>query len=93
MNLDFNWTQPVPAHRLYSQLVVTTALILTFSPGEKGQRLDASLYAVMRCANPVAGLSGSGVQGANLLSFIVRPYLIRYLVILAGIMDKNFRHN
>ena len=35
------------------KLVVTTALILTFSPGEKGQRLHASLYAVVRRANPV----------------------------------------
>jgi hypothetical protein len=34
--------------------VVTPALILTFSLGEKGQRLDASLYAVVRRANPVA---------------------------------------
>ena len=34
------------------KLVVTTALILTFSPGEKGQRLHASLYAIMRHANP-----------------------------------------
>ena len=33
----------------------TTALILTFSPGEKGQRLYASLYAVVRRANSVAG--------------------------------------
>ena len=40
---------------LHSQLVVTTALILTFSPGEKGQRLQASLYAVACRANPVAG--------------------------------------
>jgi hypothetical protein len=38
-----------------AKLVVTTALILTFSPGEKGQRLQASLYAVVRQANPVAG--------------------------------------
>jgi hypothetical protein len=36
-------------------VVVTTALILTFSPEEKGQRLQASLYAVVRRANPVAG--------------------------------------
>jgi hypothetical protein len=34
---------------------VTTALILTFPPGEKGQRLHASLYAVVRRANPVEG--------------------------------------
>ena len=34
--------------------MVTTALILTFSPGEKGQRLQASLYAVVYRANPVA---------------------------------------
>jgi hypothetical protein len=39
----------------YSQLVVTTALIPTFSPAEKGQRLDASLDAVVRRANPVTG--------------------------------------
>ena len=55
MNLDFNGTQPVLVYGLHSQLVVTTALILTFSPGEKGQRLQASLYAVVRRANPVAG--------------------------------------
>jgi hypothetical protein len=54
MNLDFNGTQPVLVYGLHSQLVVTTALILTFSPGEKGQRLQASLYAVVRQANPVA---------------------------------------
>ena len=40
---------------IHSQLVVTTALILTFSPVEKGQRLHASLDAVVRRANPVAG--------------------------------------
>ena len=44
--------------KLYSKLahlVVTTALILTFSPVEKGQRLHAPLYAIVRRANPVAG--------------------------------------
>ena len=55
MNLDFNGTQPVLVYGLHSQLVVTTALILTFFPLEKGQRLHASLYAVVRRANPVAG--------------------------------------
>ena len=55
MNLDFNGTQPVLVYGLHSQLVVTTALILTFSPAEKGQRLQACLYAVVRRANPVAG--------------------------------------
>jgi hypothetical protein len=55
MNLDFNGTQPVLVYGLHSQLVVTTALILTFSPGEKGQRLHMSLYAAVRPANPVAG--------------------------------------
>jgi hypothetical protein len=55
MNLDFNGTQPVLVYGLHSQLVVTTALILTFSPAEKGQRLQASLDAVVRWANPVAG--------------------------------------
>ena len=55
MNLDFNGTQPVLVYWIHSQLVVTTALILTFSPGEKGQRLQASLYPVVRRANPVAG--------------------------------------
>ena len=55
MNLDFNGTPPVLMYGLHSQLVVTTALILTFSPGEKGQRLHASLYALVRRANPVAG--------------------------------------
>jgi hypothetical protein len=54
MNLDLNGTQPVRVYGLHSQLVVTTALILTFSPVEKGQRLHASLYAVVRRANPVA---------------------------------------
>ena len=53
MKLDFNGTQAALVYRLHSQLVVTTALILTFSPGEKGQRLQASLYAVVHCANPV----------------------------------------
>jgi len=33
---------------------LTTALILTFSPGEKGQRLLVSLCAVGRRANPAA---------------------------------------
>jgi hypothetical protein len=33
----------------------TLALILTFSPGEKGQRLHASLYVVVHRANPVPG--------------------------------------
>ena len=55
MNLDFKGTQPVLVYGLHSQLVVTTALILTFSPAEKGQRLQASLDAVVRWANPVAG--------------------------------------
>ena len=67
MNLDFNGTQPVPVYGLYLWLVVTPALILSFSPKEKGQRLHASLYAVVRRANPVAVLCGSGVQGASLL--------------------------
>jgi hypothetical protein len=53
MNLDFNGTQPVLVYGLHSQLVVMTALILTF-PLEKGQRLHASLYVVVRRANPVA---------------------------------------
>ena len=44
--------KPVLVQGLHSKLVVTTALILTFSPGEKGQRLHASLYAIMRRANP-----------------------------------------
>jgi len=46
----------------HSQLVVTTTLILTFYPGQKGQRLQASFYAVVRRANPVAcalGFMGS----------------------------------
>ena len=34
----------------------TPALILAFSPGEKGQRLYASLYAVGRRANPGVGI-------------------------------------
>jgi len=55
MNLDFNGTQPVLVYESQSKLVITLALILTFSPGEKGQRSQASLYAVVRRANPVAG--------------------------------------
>jgi hypothetical protein len=55
MNLDFMVVQTVLVYGLHSQLVVTTALILTFSPEEKGQRLHASLHAVVRRANPVAG--------------------------------------
>jgi hypothetical protein len=55
MNLDFNGTQPVLMYWLHWQLVVTTALILTFSPEEKGQQLHASLYVIVRRANPVAG--------------------------------------
>ena len=55
MNLEFNCAEPVLVDKLYSQLVVTTALIPTFSPGEKGQRLHAPLYAVVRRANPVEG--------------------------------------
>jgi hypothetical protein len=35
MNLHFNWARLVPVYRIYSQLVVTTALILTFSPGRR----------------------------------------------------------
>jgi hypothetical protein len=54
MNLDFMVVQTVLVYGLHSQLVVTTALILTFSPEEKGQRLHASLHAVVRRANPVA---------------------------------------
>ena len=53
---------------IHSQLVVTTALILTFSPVEKGQRLHASLDAVVRRANPVAGafrLRGHGSPGRS----------------------------
>jgi hypothetical protein len=41
-------------YHIHSQLVVTTALILTFSPGAKGQRLHAPLYVVVRRANPIA---------------------------------------
>jgi hypothetical protein len=55
MNLDFNWMQPVLVYKPHWKLVITLALILTFSPGEKGQRLYASFYAVVRRANPVAG--------------------------------------
>ena len=54
MNLDFNRTQPVLVYWLNSQLVVTTAIILTCSPGKKEQRPYASLYAVVRRTNPVA---------------------------------------
>jgi hypothetical protein len=32
MNLDFNWMQPVLVYETHHQLVVTLALILTFSP-------------------------------------------------------------
>jgi hypothetical protein len=55
MNLDFNGTQPVLVYEPHSQLVVTLALIPAFSPGEKGQRLHASLYTIVRRANPVVG--------------------------------------
>ena len=55
MNRDFNGMQPVLVSEPHSKLVVTLALILTFSPQEKGQRLHASLYAVVRRVNPIAG--------------------------------------
>jgi hypothetical protein len=35
--------------------VLTSALILTFSPGEKGQRLDDFWFANKLLANPFAG--------------------------------------
>jgi len=54
-NPDFNGTQSVLVYFPHLQLVVTLALILTFSPGEKGQRLHGSLYAVVCRANPAAG--------------------------------------
>jgi hypothetical protein len=53
MTLNFNWTQPVQVYGLHLQLVVTTALIVTFFPAEKGQRWQASLCAVVSRANPV----------------------------------------
>ena len=55
MNRDFNGMQPVLVSEPHSKLVVTLALILTFSPQEKGQRLHASLYVVVHRANPVPG--------------------------------------
>jgi hypothetical protein len=45
-------------HFTHSHLVVTAALILTFSPGEKGQRLQSSFHAVACRGNPVKGASG-----------------------------------
>ena len=58
---------------IHSQLVVTTALILTFSPGEKGQRLQASLYAVVRRANPVACALGFMASMRELFRGILSP--------------------
>ena len=64
---------PVSGLKLQWQLVLTTALILTFSPKEKGQRLYAPLYTIMCRANPVAGAFwfGSAMRelvGGNLTS-------------------------
>ena len=55
------------------KLVVTTALILTFSAGEKGQRLQASLYAVVRRANPVACALGFMASMRELFREILSP--------------------
>jgi hypothetical protein len=70
MNLDFNGTQPVLVYESQSKLVITLALILTFSPGEKGQRSQASLSMVVRRANPVTGslvVQGEGQgEGINI---------------------------
>jgi hypothetical protein len=49
MNLHFKWTPLVPVYRFYLQLVVTTALILTFSPGRRDSdemRLFMRLHVV-----------------------------------------------
>ncbi len=53
MSLDLNRDTFGVVYFALSELVVTTAFILTFSPAEKGQRLQASLYAVVRRANTV----------------------------------------
>jgi hypothetical protein len=74
MNLDFNGTQPVLVYKPHSQFIVTLALILTFSPGEKGQRLQASLYAVGRRANPVAGAWWFRGSRRELLRGILSPF-------------------
>jgi len=74
MNLDFNGTQPVLVYKPNSQFVVTLALILTFSPGEKGQRLQASLYAVVRRPNPVAGAWWFRGSRRELVGGILSPF-------------------
>jgi hypothetical protein len=77
MNVDFNGMQPVRVCWLHSQLVVTTALILTFSPEEKGQRLQASLYAVVCRANPVAGAWSFRGSRREFVGGILSPLLER----------------
>ena len=65
MNLDFNGMQAVLVYGLHSRLVVTTALILTFSPRRRDNdcmRLFTRLH-VVRIQSRV--LYGSRVQGAN----------------------------
>jgi hypothetical protein len=54
VSLDLNGDTFGVVYFALSELVVTTAFILTFSPAEKGKRLQASLYAVVRRANPVS---------------------------------------
>jgi hypothetical protein len=73
MNLDFNGTQPVLVYGLHSQLVVTTALILTFSPWRRDtncMRLFTRL-CVVRIQSRMLG--GSGGQCASLLGEISPP--------------------
>ena len=77
-NLDFNTTQPVLVYWFHSQLVVTTALILTFSPRRRDSdcmRLFTWL-CIVRIQSRVPG--GSGVQGASLLGEMVSAFLNIY---------------
>jgi len=55
MNLDFNWTQPCNVQVLFI-VSDNDRPHSNLLPPEKGQRWYASLYAVVRRANPVAGL-------------------------------------
>jgi hypothetical protein len=50
--------------------VVTPALILTFSPGEKKKAAHVSILSVDHPANPVAGFKGAG--NVKVLSFRLR---------------------
>jgi hypothetical protein len=60
MNLDFNGTRLVPMHMLHSELVVTTALILTFSPWRRDS--DCMRLFMRWCVGRIQSrmLGGSG---------------------------------